>query len=98
MPVKHPGHVSTFYQLLTSFFGPSKINNLLPSKFLSRTQLLLPSAIIHTVIIESVDSISRDGPDTPINIIHYKKRNNSEQVKFKLFNCNSYDLWQNTCL
>ena len=24
-------------------------------------------------IIESVDSISRDGPDTPIYIIHYKK-------------------------
>ena len=41
---------------------------------------------VHTVlfpfsIIESVDSISRDGPDTPIYIIHYKKRNNSEQVK-----------------
>ena len=32
-------------------------------------------------IIESIDSISRDGPDTPIYIIHYKKRNNSEQVK-----------------
>ena len=29
-------------------------------------------------IIESVDSISRDVPDTPIYIIHYKKRNNSE--------------------
>ena len=29
-------------------------------------------------IIELVDSISRDGPDTPIYIIHYKKRNNSE--------------------
>ena len=26
-----------------------------------------------TYIIESVDSISRDGPDTPICIIHYKK-------------------------
>ena len=33
------------------------------------------------IIIESVDSISRDGPDTPIYIIHYKKQNNSEQVK-----------------
>ena len=33
-------------------------------------------------IIESVDSISRDGPDTPIYIIHYKKRNNSEQENF----------------
>ena len=28
-------------------------------------------------IIESVDSISRDGPDTPIYTIHYKKLNNS---------------------
>ena len=36
-------------------------------------------------IIESVDSISRDGPDTPIYIIHYKKRNNSEQENFKRF-------------
>ena len=34
------------------------------------------------IIIELVDSISRDGPDTPIlYIVHYKKRNNSEQVK-----------------
>ena len=31
--------------------------------------------------VKSVDSISRDGPDTPIYIIHYKKQNNSEQVK-----------------
>ena len=37
------------------------------------------------IIIESVDSISRDGPDTPIYIIHYKKRNNSKEVKFKAF-------------
>ena len=36
-------------------------------------------------IIESVDSISRDDPDTPIYIIHYKKRNNSEQENFKRF-------------
>ena len=28
-------------------------------------------------IIESVDSISRDGPDTPIYVIHCKKPNNS---------------------
>ena len=27
----------------------------------------------YVIIIESVDSISRDGPDTPIYIIHYKK-------------------------
>ena len=26
-------------------------------------------------IIESVDSISRDGPDTPIYVIHYKSQN-----------------------
>ena len=30
-------------------------------------------------IIESVDSISRDGPDTPIYVIHYKKPKISEQ-------------------
>ena len=36
-------------------------------------------------VIESVDSISRDGPDTLIYIIHYKKRNNSKEVKFKAF-------------
>ena len=41
--------------------------------------------IIMLLIIESVDSISRDGPDTPIYIIHYKKRNNSEQENFKRF-------------
>ena len=35
--------------------------------------------------LESVDSKSRDGPDTPIyNIIHYIKRNNSEQMKVKV--------------
>ena len=39
----------------------------------------------YIIIIESVDSISRDGPDTPIYIIHYKKRNNSEQENFKRF-------------
>ena len=37
---------------------------------------------VNITIIESVDSISRDGPDTPIYIIHYKKRNNSEQENF----------------
>ena len=39
----------------------------------------------NVVIIESVDSISRDGLDTPIYIIHYKKRNNSKKVKFNAF-------------
>ena len=31
-------------------------------------------------IIESVDSISRDAPDTPIYVIHYKKPKISEQT------------------
>ena len=43
------------------------------------------SICVTLVIIESVDSISRDGPDTPIYIIHYKKRNNSEQENFERF-------------
>ena len=29
-----------------------------------------------------VDSISRDGPDIAIYVIHYKNLNNSEQLKF----------------
>ena len=33
-----------------------------------------------TIIIESVDSISRDGMDTSIYIIHYKHPNISEQI------------------
>ena len=32
-------------------------------------------------IIELVDSISRDGPDTPIYVIHYKKSKISEEIK-----------------
>ena len=39
-------------------------------------QIILSSAII----IESVDSISRDGTDTPIYVIHYKKPKISKQV------------------
>ena len=31
-------------------------------------------------IIESVDSISRDGPDTPIYVMHYKMQNNLDLV------------------
>ena len=34
------------------------------------------------IIIESVDSISRDGPDTPIYVIQYKKPNNSDPIDF----------------
>ena len=36
-------------------------------------------------IIESVDSISRDGPNTPICVIHYKNCNNSVQLKVGAF-------------
>ena len=58
--------------------------------------LIFPYVII---IIQSVDSISRDGPDTPIyNIIHYKKRNSSEQEKFKAFKLIQPALRQNTFL
>ena len=35
-----------------------------------------------TIIIESVDSISRDGPDTPIYVIHYKKLKAGKPMKF----------------
>ena len=31
---------------------------------------------------QSVDSTGRDGPDTPIYVIHYKKPKISEQVDF----------------
>ena len=59
------------------------------SNLLSLLIILLKSATrimcVSIIIIESVDSISRDGPDTPIYIIHYKKRNNSEQENFKRF-------------
>ena len=36
----------------------------------------------HIHIIESVDSISRDGPDTPIYLIQHKNLKNSAQVRF----------------
>ena len=42
----------------------------------SNTQLLMYSLDMY--IIESVDSISRDGPDIAIYVIHYKNINNSE--------------------
>ena len=41
----------------------------------------------HTTIIELVDSISRDGPDTPIYVIQNKKPKYSVRVHFKLWNC-----------
>ena len=37
------------------------------------------------IIIESVDSISRDGLDTPTYIIHCKNSNNSVQLKVGAF-------------
>ena len=41
---------------------------------------------VHTqFIIESVDSISRDGPDMAIIITHYKNPNISEAVEFQPF-------------
>ena len=42
---------------------------------------------LQTIIIESVDSISRDGPDMYIilYVIHYRIPNVSEQVNFKDF-------------
>ena len=40
---------------------------------------------IYIYIIESVDSISRNGPDTPIYAIHYKKPKNSDQFDFSVF-------------
>ena len=41
----------------------------------------------NTLVIESVDSISRDGLDTPIYIIHYKKNEITQSRKsIKLFN------------
>ena len=43
----------------------------------------------NTYIIESVDSISRDGPDTPIYVIQYKKLKNSAQVRFYVFKVTS---------
>ena len=36
-------------------------------------------------IIESVDSISRDGPDTPIYVIHYKSLRNSTLINYQDF-------------
>ena len=44
--------------------------------------LLRHSSLCGLLIIESVDSISRDGPDIAIYVIHYKNLNNSEQLKF----------------
>ena len=39
-------------------------------------------ASLEHLIIESVDSISRDGPDTPIYVIQHKNLKNSAQVRF----------------
>ena len=37
------------------------------------------------IIIESVDSISRDGTDTPIYVIHYKSQKNSALINYQDF-------------
>ena len=41
--------------------------------------------LYNIIIIESVDSISRDGPDTPIYIIHYKSLKISTLINYKDF-------------
>ena len=51
---------------------------------------LLHSDII--IIIELVDSISRDGPDSPICVIHYKNADNSVQLTLGLSNLHILDL------
>ena len=50
---------------------------LLPGKYCLRTSHLL-------IIIELVDSISRDGPDMPIYVIHYKMPKIWQPSTFKL--------------
>ena len=43
-----------------------------------------------TYIIESVDSISRDGPDTPVYVIHYKMTQDSELSVVKVLHFLTY--------
>ena len=57
-----------------------KSNNYTPYHDIECTQV---KSII--VIIESVDSISRDGPDTPIYVIQYKNPKYSIQLKINAF-------------
>ena len=38
--------------------------------------------VLNIIVIESVDSISRDGPDTPIYVIHYKRPKISAHSQF----------------
>ena len=51
--------------------------NFWPIMLFSNSQKILTdnSQEMYLIIIESVDSISRDGPDTPIYVIHYKSPN-----------------------
>ena len=44
--------------------------------------------------MESVDSISRDDPDTPIYVTHYKKSNISEQITYDTFLLSQSDFGQ----
>ena len=46
------------------------------------TSIMSSLFLVMLFIIESVDSISRDGPDTPTYVIHYKKLNNSDSFDF----------------
>ena len=54
-------------------------------KIFNRTAInnLAVQCVCSIIIIESVDSVNRDGPNTPIYVIHYKHPNISEQVTVK---------------
>ena len=53
-------------------------DDLTRTKSNTHTHTLTKCMLGVSVIIESVDSISRDGPDTPIYVIHYKMPKNSD--------------------
>ena len=48
-----------------------------------QTSAELLISIVTIIIIESVDSVSRDGPDTPIYVIHNKSPKSSVQLQFQ---------------
>ena len=54
------------------------------SKVTSDLAIYKPVSLISVAIIESIDSISRGGPDMHIHIIYryYKKANISEHINF----------------
>ena len=51
------------------------------SQIRSHMQISDLDTSVNACIIESVDTISRDGPDTPIYVIHYKEPNYFIQVR-----------------